>query len=45
MKINTDISVSSFIPKIDRMWELSAQKLTAMEQRYDRSLGSPVYTK
>ena len=31
-------------PKLERFWELSARKIRLVAERYDRSLGSPVYT-
>jgi len=40
----SDLTCSRLIPKLERFWELSARKIRLIEQRYDRTQGSPVYT-
>ena len=32
------------LPKIQRMWELSAEKISSIEKEFDTSLGAPVFT-
>ncbi|HEV7350080.1 glycosyl hydrolase [Telluribacter sp.] len=44
MKIREDISAASLQPKIDRLWQLSAEKIRLINQEYDISKGSPVFT-
>ena len=42
--INNKLKPVDLLPKIRRMWELSGDKLAAMERGYDRTKGSPVFT-
>jgi unsaturated chondroitin disaccharide hydrolase len=44
MRINDSISTNDLQPKIQRLWESSAQKLSAINKQYDHSKGSPVFT-
>ena len=44
MNINTSISVQSLKQKLERFWVLSGAKIEAIEQAYDTSKGSPVFT-
>lgn len=44
IRINQAISIADLKPKIDHFWELSGQKILAIEQNYDFSKGTPVFT-
>ena len=44
MIILTNLKAADLQPKIDRLWELSAAKITHINQTYDNSKGSPVFT-
>jgi unsaturated chondroitin disaccharide hydrolase len=44
IKINHSISIADLESKIDHFWELSGQKILAIEQNYDFSKGTPVFT-
>ena len=44
MKINTTITPADLLPKLTRLWELSAAKITAIQKEYDHAKGSPVFT-
>jgi hypothetical protein len=44
MKINATISPSDLLGKIDRFWQLSAEKILAIETSFDSAKGSPVFT-
>ncbi len=47
MKINLDLSLHSpaFQKKIDRIFELAAEKIAALDRGWDPSRGSPVFTR
>jgi hypothetical protein len=38
------LTVKDLAPKIDRVWELSASKISDLERRFDPALGAPVFT-
>ena len=44
MKINHNLSVSYLKPKIERLFELSGQKILDIEKNWDPSDGTPVFT-
>ena len=44
ININTTIKASDLSRKLTRFWELSAQKIHLIEDKYDASKGSPVFT-
>ncbi|HEX3719239.1 MAG TPA: glycosyl hydrolase [Verrucomicrobiae bacterium] len=44
MKIDQKIRPVDLIRKIGRLWELSGQKIRAIERNYDSAKGSPVFT-
>lgn len=44
MDINSKITPEDLVPKIENLWSVSAAKLKAIADTYDRSLGSPVFT-
>ncbi len=44
MKINFEITASDLQKKIEKFWELSAQKIVAIEKSFDPSQGAPVFT-
>jgi len=44
MKINFDLSPQQFKSKLDKFWTLSGEKIRLIEQEYDHSKGSPVFT-
>jgi unsaturated chondroitin disaccharide hydrolase len=44
MKINLQIRPADLMGKIRRLWELSAQKIRALNSGYDVAKGSPVFT-
>ncbi len=44
MQIRNDLSAASLQPKIDRLWQLSAEKINLISKEYDNSKGTPVFT-
>ena len=44
IQINPTLTPSDLSAKLQRFWELSAQKIRLIEQNYDVSKGSPVFT-
>ncbi len=38
------LSAAALVPKIDRLWALSAAKIRALERRLDPAAGAPVFT-
>ena len=44
IRINEALAVEDLEPKLNRLWELSAQKLNNIQKYYDDSKGSPVFT-
>ena len=44
MQINLQLKASDLKNKLDRFWELSAKKIKLVEEDYDESKGSPVFT-
>ena len=44
MKVNTTLTPSQLVRKIERLWELSAGKILAIEKEFDAAKGSPVFT-
>ncbi|MCL6432369.1 MAG: glycoside hydrolase family 88 protein, partial [Anaerolineae bacterium] len=44
MKINEHLRPADLMPRIERLWELSAGKILAIEETWDAARGSPVYT-
>jgi len=44
VKIDPKIRPADLARKISRLWELSAQKIRAIERNYDSTKGSPVFT-
>lgn len=44
MVINNNITVESLKEKLDRFWELSADKIYSIQNNYDSTQGSPVFT-
>ena len=44
MIINENITVESLRTKLDKFWELSGDKIYAIQNHYDSSKGSPVFT-
>ncbi len=44
LKINHQLKAEDLLPKIERLWELSAAKIQNIEDKYDKSKGSPVFT-
>lgn len=45
MKIDKQLAVSDLARDLERLWELSGEKLNRMEKEYDESQGSPVFTR
>lgn len=45
LKINYNLKPSSLRPKIERMFELSAEKILSIEKTWNRADGAPVFTK
>lgn len=43
-KLRTDLKPTDLTNKLNRFWELSAQKIKLIEKEYDTSKGSPVFT-
>jgi hypothetical protein len=44
IKINNDLKPSDLNNKLQRLWQLSAEKIHLIEKNYDNSKGSPVFT-
>jgi hypothetical protein len=44
MKIDQQIQPANLTRKINRLWELSGQKIRSIERHYDPANGSPVFT-
>jgi unsaturated chondroitin disaccharide hydrolase len=44
IKINAQLKPADLAKKIEKLWALSARKISAIEQNYDTSQGSPVFT-
>jgi hypothetical protein len=44
MIINNALTPASLTSKLQRLWQLSAQKITAIQKEYDAAKGSPVFT-
>ncbi len=44
IKTNTGLKPSDFNNKLQKFWELSAEKISLIEKNYDVSKGSPVFT-
>ncbi|MCH8510561.1 MAG: glycosyl hydrolase [Kiritimatiellae bacterium] len=44
MKINPDITPADLLPKIEKLWEISAAKIETLQKEYDHAKGSPVFT-
>ena len=44
IKIDKSLKASDLKPKLDRFWEVSAQKIRNIEENYNVSKGSPVFT-
>jgi hypothetical protein len=44
IKIDTKLTPAKLLPKINRLFELSAQKVSSIEKTWDVSKGAPVFT-
>ncbi len=44
LKINTTITPQDLVPKAERLFELSAKKIRSIEDSWDDSRGTPVFT-
>ncbi|WP_342088805.1 glycosyl hydrolase [Dyadobacter sp. OTU695] len=44
MQIKNELTAASLQPKIDRLWELSGEKIKLINKEYDNSKGTPVFT-
>jgi hypothetical protein len=44
VKIDMDLRPADLVPKLRRFWELSGEKIRAIETEYDTTKGSPVFT-
>ena len=44
MQIDYSVQPTHLTPKLDRFWELSGQKIRLIDQEYDVTKGSPVFT-
>jgi hypothetical protein len=44
ISINNDLKPSHLTVKLQRLWELSGEKINLIERQYDTSKGSPVFT-
>lgn len=44
MQIRNDLTAASLQSKIDKLWELSAEKIRLITKEYDNSKGTPVFT-
>jgi unsaturated chondroitin disaccharide hydrolase len=43
MQIRNDLTAASLQSKIDRLWQLSAEKINLISKEYDNSKGTPVF--
>jgi len=44
LQINPDLTPADLLPKIERMWELSAEKILSIEKTCTPDVGTPVFT-
>jgi hypothetical protein len=44
MKPDPDLTLDQLAPLLDRFWEISGRKIRLIDERYDASRGSPVFT-
>lgn len=44
MKIKNDLTAADLQPKLDRLWQLSGEKINLINKEYDPAKGSPVFT-
>jgi hypothetical protein len=44
LKINESIAATDLMPKLDRFWALSGEKVRLIQSEYDHAAGSPVFT-
>jgi unsaturated chondroitin disaccharide hydrolase len=44
MQIRNDLTAASLQSKIDKLWQLSAEKINLISKEYDNSKGTPVFT-
>jgi unsaturated chondroitin disaccharide hydrolase len=44
MKINNNLTAADLQPKLDRLWQLSGEKINLLNEQYDPAKGSPVFT-
>src|SRR6476660_9833992 len=44
IRINNDLQPANLANKLTRFWELSGEKIRLIEDKYDTSKGSPVFT-
>ena len=44
MKVRDDLTAADLSSRIDRLWELSAEKILALEKSWNPERGSPVFT-
>ncbi len=44
MQIDYDLTTSDLQPKLDRLWQLSGEKINLLNKNYDPAKGSPVFT-
>ncbi len=44
MKINATLAPAKLLPAVDRVFDLAAQKITALDKAWDAAKGTPVFT-
>lgn len=44
MKIKNNLTAADLQPKLDRLWQLSGEKINLLNAQYDPAKGSPVFT-
>src|SRR5436305_2259389 len=44
LKINSDITPKTILPKLSRLFDLSAEKILSLEKSWDPAKGTPVFT-
>ncbi len=44
IRLHRTLTVKDLVPKVERLWELSARKLDAIDAEFDPTRGAPVYT-
>ena len=44
IRLHRTLTPKDLVPKVERLWELSARKIDAVDAEFDPALGAPVFT-